>query len=213
MNINQVKLYPVWSNFIYFIAGIYSIVVGIYASCNKYKIYDKIIMFFLFGLILIATGTASIIYHLNTPSWTGDPETVETDKYKTTLKIDKGFAITSIIAALLLFSYRMTQIFLQTNLWYVLIITLDPTFILAVLFIILSIIFFVIAKDHNHDAINNCKEQNNKENCFSDSIDAYDIFHSNWHIFTSIAAIFWISFINSTYSLKFSTHVSLYSGC
>lgn len=67
-------------------------------------------------------------------------------------------------------------------------------FYLSLLFIILSGVFFGLSSEHDHNA-QGC----DKSACFDTQLDSYDIFHSNWHIFTSIGLIFWTNTMLFTY--------------
>lgn len=184
--VDQLKIYPVWSNFIYFIAGIYALIIAINAYCNRDRL--KMILFLMYAFIIMLTGIMSIVYHTNTPSWTGNPEVIETDKFKTFLHSDQAFAILLAIVSLVFLLYRMYTIHRILRFLF------DPSFLLALLFILLSCVFYGIS-DHHFKQTTDCP----KVKCVNVNLDAYDIFHSNWHIFTSIALIFWITLINNSY--------------
>lgn len=194
---NQVKLYPVWSNFIYFIAALYAIALAL----KQIKWLDRI-LFFVFGVLILITGVFSIVYHLHTPSWTNNQNITETKRFKKWLSFDQSFAIVVGVYAILFLLYRI----LYTH-WYIhslrnfktFPLWLNTNFYLSLLFILLSVIFYLMANAYNHDAVN-CAKHN--LNCFHNNLDAYDIFHSNWHIFTSILMIFWISLLKNTYKWK-----------
>lgn len=206
---NQVKLYPVWSNFIYFIAGMYSLFYTFVVFKNdKYnRKYERIVLFGIFGIILIFTGIFSIIYHLNTPSWKEDPTYIQESEFKKSLNVDSSFAITTTVWALFMFAYIIFTQYTKLGMKSLFIHLINPSFGLSILFIILSIIFYSIAHNYYTKSIE-CGDKNTKkgkdyiELCFSQNSDAYDIFHSNWHIFTSIAAIFWIDFLKESYTWK-----------
>lgn len=188
--VDQLKIYPIWSNFIYFVASIYSLIIAINAYCHipRYNMKLKSILFTLYSIIIMLTGIMSIVYHVNTPSWTNNPDIVETDKFKMLLKNDQIFAILLATVSLLFLIYRLWVI------KRVLPFVLDPSFSLAVLFFVLSGIFYGIS-DHHFKQTSDCPRQK----CVNVNLDAYDIFHSNWHIFTSIGIIFWITLINNSY--------------
>ncbi len=184
--VDQLKIYPVWSNFIYFIAGIYALIIAINAYCNRDR--TKMGLFLIYSVIIMLTGTLSIVYHTTTPSWTGNPEIIETNKFKTFLKSDQAFAILLAVVSLLFLLYR---VYVTRS---VLRFVIDPSFSLAVLFILLSCVFYGIS-NHHFSQTSDCP----KQKCVNVNLDAYDIFHSNWHIFTSIALIFWITLMNNSY--------------
>jgi hypothetical protein len=184
--VDQLKIYPIWSNFIYFIAAIYSLIIAINAYCIKMK--SKTILFTLYSILIMLTGIMSIVYHTNTPSWTNDATVIETQKFKMLLKNDQVFAITLCIISLLFLFYRVYV--LKSILPFI----FDPSFSLAILFFVLSGIFYGIS-DHHFKQTSDCSRQK----CVNVNLDAYDIFHSNWHIFTSIGIIFWITLINNSY--------------
>jgi predicted membrane channel-forming protein YqfA (hemolysin III family) len=193
MNKNALQLYPVWSNFIFAISGIYSII----SSISKNK--AKAVLLSIFGILLLLTGAFSVVYHINTPSWIGRP--VETEEYKTWMIVDQVFAITTTTFAVLIFliclgitwfSKKSPKLFLTFLLY-------DPNFYFTLLFLSLSITFFSIASDHGESAID-CK----KNKCFNKNIDSYDIFHSNWHIMTALTSIFFITMINDYFKMSSS---------
>ena len=194
-----------------FLAGIYAFIIGtnfvsikLTNNWNDLKFIDKYkcIIFYIFGILLFCTGIASIVYHLHTPSYKKDSNAINTKEFKTSLKLDQTFASISGIFALIIFIFQLIIFhYCSTNKKNIIKhpIFRDGNFYLSILFIILSIIFYVIAGGHHSHAID-CDDNN----CFSENIDAYDIFHSNWHIFTSLAAIFWITMINNSFSWKYS---------
>lgn len=197
-----VKLYPVWSNFIYFIACIYAFFVAI-----TFKSLSAKTLFLLYSLLIFCTGIFSIVYHLHTPSWTGKINTHKTPKFKKWLNVDVGFAVSLLLYSLLFLIIRIAMYRNRKGKFPIKQILYDPNFFLSVFFIILSIIFFSIAGNHYseaHSCNNNQDQENNNHHhrmiCFSKNLDAYDILHSNWHIFTSIAIIFWISLLYNSYT-------------
>ena len=191
---NQLRIYPVWSNFIYYIAGVYSLSIGIYYRKN----IERSLLFTIFGILLLLTGTFSILYHVNTPSWTGNPDSIDDPEFQRWLNVDSAFAVTTSVFAIFMLVVRIFRyhcVFIKSKkgiisypLFY------EPNFWFAILFIILSIIFYYLAHGYNTQAIS-CKGGR----CFDTYIDSYDIFHSNWHIFTSTAGLFWITFLNHSY--------------
>lgn len=187
---NQLKLYPVWSNFIYFIAALYSIFISFR---YKLKRLDRV-LFFIFGVIILLTGAFSIKYHLTTPSWTNNQHITDTERFKKWLTYDQSFAIIVVIYALLFLIYRIVIHYYNNNHKGLLPLFYDSNFYLSILFIILSFVFYMIALGH-HENATEC----NHVNCFHTNLDSYDIFHSNWHIFTSIGLIFWISMLKTSY--------------
>lgn len=200
---DQLRLYPVWSNFIYFVAGLYAICVS-YSSKDESKL--KTALFFVFGVLLTFTGGFSVSYHMNTPSWEDNPETIQNHNFKESLAIDKGFSITLIVYGLLFFFYRLFVTFFAHNgaLWKYQLFH-DPNWWFSLLFIILSVVFYFLAEYSFNQATGQCVKKTNEEkmmNCFTDHIDVYDIFHSNWHIFTSLVGLFWITMLKNSYNYK-----------
>jgi predicted membrane channel-forming protein YqfA (hemolysin III family) len=180
--------YPVWSNFIYFIAGLYAMVMVI---CRKDFTPWTRVLFALYGILIILTGSFSVVYHMNTPSWTGASEYTETfDKW---LEIDQSFALTITIYSLLFAIYALVvngfcaRVFLDFNFWF------------SVLFIVLSTVFYFLGNQSTQNAFD-CGDY---KVCYRQHIDGYDIFHSNWHIFTSLALIFWITWIVNVFKKTF----------
>lgn len=200
---DQLRIYPVWSNFIYFIAGLYSLILGFQLPI----VIDKSFLFLTFGLLLIFTGSFSIVYHMNTPSWTNNPKYINDEEFHKWLKVDSGFAITTVVFAIFMLLFRISMFhpiyrkYKYTFIQYIFCYPLfrDPNFWLSLLFIILSVTFYYLAHGYNLQATTECK---NKRKCFNTNIDSYDILHSNWHIFTSIAGLFWITTINHSYKWK-----------
>lgn len=205
---DPLKLYPVWSNGLYFVSGIYSIILGIfqdffnrkclYTSELKFstpntikKYFTKYNASFIFlGILIISAGLCSIFYHLHTPSWYGFeiPRDDYEDEYKKLLVLDMTFAILSIAFATLFLIERglHSRCFRK--------ILKDPNFYLTFLCITLSLVFYFIAGNHNNSA-NECATKK----CFDKDIDVYDIFHSNWHIFAAFGSIFWINMLKNSF--------------
>lgn len=186
---NQLQCYSIWSNFIYFISGIYSILIS-FRLRNLHK--NDSLFFFLWGAIIISTGVISIIYHVNNPSWTYNPNTVDSKSYKDLLVADMSLSITSIFIGIFFLIYRFCQCYINkkikillysSNLWF------------SLIFIILSTIFFFLSHNSFKECIN-CKQESD---CFDENLDKYDVFHSNWHIFSGITSIFWLITLNETY--------------
>jgi magnesium-transporting ATPase (P-type) len=206
---DALKFYPLWSNFIYFFAFLYSLIIAI-ATQQKIKQTNgngngngteskyKIFYFSIMSLFILLTFIASMVYHCYTPSFTENKNANETKEFKISLIADKIMAGSSIFIAAIIFIVRIIKIKTtktnKTNNWFPLF--KDPNFYWLILFIILSIICWVIAGDHVDEATNDeeCDDQ-----CFNVNLDAYDIFHSNWHIFAGLAAIFYLSMLNNTY--------------
>lgn len=182
----QLKLFTLWSNFIYFIAGAYALLIS-YFEYKLNKVTSKLSLFLVYGLLLILTGSFSISYHLHTPSWTGNYNTVNTKRFEKNLELDKGFAVGIMVYSLLIFLFRIWI----CKIWFI----YDSNFYFAFLFGLLGFIFFGIANKHFEET-GECKK---RKLCVHTHLDSYDIFHSNWHIFTSISLIFWISLIYNSY--------------
>lgn len=192
--VDQLKIYPVWSNFIYFIAGCYAFVISIRSLLStKNKNTRKGILFLLYAIIILLAGIFSIVYHVHTPSWTGDPEIIETNEFDIWLKLDQTFAILIVVYSFLFFLFQILLYYIK-NKKLPKELLFDPNFSLSILFIILSFVFYGIAHKH-FDQTSECTIKH----CVNINLDSYDIFHSNWHIFTSVALIFWITVINNLY--------------
>lgn len=183
-----IKEYNIWSNFTYFLSGIYAISIG---SLMKEigKVYQA--MFILFGLLLIITGSVSCVYHCYTPSYQNDTNQINKKEYEALSETDIYLALTCLIYSLVFFFIRLYAMKEKRKN-----ILIDSTLYITILFGIISIIFFSIARTHDHTAINECK--NNE--CFQENMDAYDIFHSNWHLFTGISAMFGITLLKHTFN-------------
>ena len=179
MSDHKLKEYPVWSNYIYFITSAY--IAGVGARCRK-------IEFVLYSIIILLSGIFSIVYHKHTPSYTGSRETWDDKNFKIWSCLDQGFAVLVLVVSILFFIWRVYVVrsivpFLKSHdLW------------LSILFIILSSVFFVLGDEHHKRAL-----ECNKHRCFDLQLDSYDIFHSNWHIFTSIGLIFWTKVLLVSY--------------
>lgn len=200
MTEDPLKHYPVWSNFVYFFAGVYSLVVS-YLIQPKQRAISNInsAAFFCFGVLIIGAGISSIVYHLRTPSWTGDLGSKNEENYKISAKCDMAFAISAIIYACIFLIVRLAVYYCDTPFNGIINIPLfnDSNWWISVFFIVMAIIFFGIA--HAHDSnTEKCKETN----CVDANMDGYDVFHSNWHIFAAVGAFFWINVLTNSYSWK-----------
>lgn len=188
---HQLKLFTLWSNFIYFIAGGYALIIASFEYKKGFSV--KLGLFLVYGILLLLTGSFSINYHLHTPSWTGHYHIATTKKFEYNLNLDKGFAIGIMVYSLLIFLYRVFMCY-KSSLWFI----YDSNFYFSLLFAILGFIFFGIANKHFEET-GECKK---RRVCVHTHLDSYDIFHSNWHIFTSISVIFWITMIYNSYKNK-----------
>lgn len=196
----QLSLYTVWSNFIYEIVGLYSIAIAF-----SFKKFDFAI-FFMFGVIVIITGIISIVYHLRSPSYTNEPNSVNNSTYQILMEVDKGFAITTGIYALLLFFYRIVYTFEKSPDFFQYKLFKDPNFWFSLLFIILSGVFYFLGTHSYNIATKQCieeKQQDKIMSCFTNHTNTYDIFHSNWHIFTSISGLFWLNMLRNSYNYSY----------
>jgi hypothetical protein len=181
--------YNVWSNFIYFIAGIYSILIGI-----SYKNIGLVftIGFILFGILLISNGVVSCIYHTHTPSFNGNIKQKENQEYIHFCDIDRYISISSFIYGMLFFLLRLYFSDKKK-------ILSDPSLYLTILFGVIGIVFVIMANSYERDTETCESKQENTEKCIYNDLVAYDIFHSNWHIFTGVAIIFGITVIKNTF--------------
>lgn len=62
-----IRDYNIWSNFTYLIAGMYSVILGI-----KQPTKIRQSLFCIYGILIFIDGVISIIYHMETPAFTGD---------------------------------------------------------------------------------------------------------------------------------------------
>ena len=209
MNKDEITLYPVWSNFVYFIAGIYALVISLILftiPSPSTSTKTKILLgssFLLYACLIFLTGIFSIIYHQNTPSYIGKFNTHKTKEYKKWLNVDCGFALTLLVYSILLVLFEFIVLGQNKDIKnFIKFIFCNINFYFTLLFLILSSIFYFIAGNHHtqaHNCIRDKQGQENKDNCFSDNLDAYDILHSNWHIFTSLGLIFWINVLKDVF--------------
>ena len=189
-----IQNYNCWSNFMYFISGAYACLVPIILKETGVCISKPYVgVFVLFGILLIITGSVSCAYHHHTPSFNGNVEKVKTKEFISLQEMDQYLALTSLIYGILFVLVRiMDKKFM--------VLVKDPTLYLTILMGIIAIIFYSIASNHNHEAIHNCKK--NDKTCIDNNLDAYDIFHSNWHLFTGIGALFGITLLKHTFDIK-----------
>ena len=177
---DQARLYPMWSNFMYFIGSFYSFII---TFCHKNN-YDKSV-FIMFGILLLITGISSILYHKHTHSWNEQLKPIK--NYKLFLNLDMSFAILSGLYGIFVLLFVM---YIRVKTIYPLISNINFWF--SLLFLFLGLAFYLIARDSLSHSLE-CK----RIKCFENRIEGYEIFHSNWHIFTSIGAIFWVIVINN----------------
>lgn len=185
---NQLQLYTVWSNFIYFVVAIYSICIAIsYLKTKKIPAYG----FIIYGTISFFVGLFSILYHLQTISWTGDMDSEKKEEHVIFHMVDKIFAIMMFIIMISVFFGLSIYKTLKESKFDGL---LDPNFYFTIIFCTVSIIFYLTALNHNSHAVTECK---NVKECIDVNLDGYDMLHSNWHLFTGVSSIFWLSFIKN----------------
>lgn len=197
------RQYPIWSNFIYFLASIYVLIL----SCTqRYPTRKHNVFFGLFGALILGTGICSIIYHYHTPSYinTLNVSKHQEKQYKSLLNVDTALALTLtvygfllLIVPIILFIPKYIRLAQVIPIWKRFVyfpLFRDPTFYLFVLFAILSIVFFLLGMHANQKALE-CDE----DSCFSINIEGYNIFHSNWHIFTSITLIFFATIVHHAF--------------
>lgn len=190
---NQLQKYAIWSNFIYFVAGLYSFLVSFILSQKRYK-YSSII-FLMWGFLIITNGIISIYYHFNNPSWTDKPETLNSNVYKDTMKADMGISISNFIIAIIFLIYRFKVCYCTCGTFSKIPILYDSNFLFSILFLALSGVFFFLS-DHSFKDSIKCK---NAEDCFEENLDRYDVFHSNWHTFSGITSIFWLITLKNSF--------------
>jgi len=187
----QVRNFSVWSNFIYFLTGFYTLILAFkLTKSNCYFLYKYI--FYLSAILIFLTGIFSILYHTHTPSFTQNRHIINNPVYEEYLNYDQGFALTtSLYSILILIIVICLQYkFFKQNRIGIECCIFDLNLWLAILFIILSIVFYVLGGAYTKQSLN-CKRQK----CFKNRIDGYDIFHSNWHIFTGISLLFFNTFV------------------
>lgn len=197
MNDDPLKKYPVWSNFVYFFVGLYAWIIAVSHKKEKLDAFA----FIAFGLLIIGAGISSVVYHLKTPSWTGDPETKNDQEYKISMKCDMAFSISTIIYAFLWLFLRI-GVYYRANKYNGICnfpMFADSNWWLAVFFVCLAIIFYWVAYDHNHTANDKCKDD---KSCVDKNLDGYDVFHSNWHIFAAVGGFFVVNVLHDSYSWK-----------
>jgi len=198
------NLYNVWSNFMYFVAGLYSILIVIlnqnFAEPTKVFPNEDKGIFILLGIFIIITGVVSCVYHVHTPSWKNSINIDEEHNYSSTSAIDTGFSMSVFFVGLLFFLMRL---FIIRK--HAIRVVKDPVFYLVILFGIISLVFFLIAQQKNSDA-KTCPDNHSKKEkirlCIKDNHEEYDIYHSNWHLFTGIFALFGITLIKHTYNYE-----------
>lgn len=182
-----IKDYNIWSNFTYIIASIYSIVLG-----STMPILDTYrAMFIVFGILLFLTGLISMIYHSQTPSYNTDRSKVNTKEYKISLETDISLALVSFFYGLVFFLIRLYVVKSKR------VILEDPTLWFTILFGVISLIFYGIASGYEN-GVHSCNKNDKK--CINNNLDAYDIFHSNWHLFTGISILFGITLLRHTFN-------------
>jgi hypothetical protein len=195
---DPLKYFPLYSNAIYFIAGSYGILYSPYINTNDYR-YN--FAFFMLGLIIIITGIISWEYHKTTPSWFDNPDRVNNPTYKKWLSADIGSAVFSLLYGIFLLTIRIIhhQMVHKNVLTQ---ITKDPNLYFSIIFILISAWCFFKASNYDHNANNNCKNDDDKkqELCFDRNIDSYDILHSLWHIFGGVSIIFWFHIIKNSFN-------------
>lgn len=188
------KLYPVLSNVIYFFLAAYIIVKTICLSRCKNKADNKtyaltIALLVIISIFIILSGIFSIVYHMNTPGYTEIPKYGETEKYKESLSLDSGFAMTSAIIALIALivysiNYKSWEMFMNSNFWAL------------VAFSVVSIFSYVGAGVFWKAGYQECENIENKQEkgtpCFKDYQTLYNMYHSSWHLFIGFAGFFWI---------------------
>lgn len=174
-----IRDYNIWSNFTYLIAGMYSVILGI-----KQPTKIRQSLFCIYGILIFIDGVISIIYHMETPAFTGDTKKVYEDKYTILSQIDQYMALSTLLFFIAFISWRIRFVSLK-----------DPMLFFTILFFIISIVFFSLGRHHNEKSIFDCKN----DNCIIHNMDSYDIFHSNWHLFTGITFIFSITLLNNSF--------------
>lgn len=203
----NLSIYPIWSNFIYFISAIYAFAVGIFYPISKpYKG-----LFIILGVIIFLAGLFSVLYHIETPSHKHDSTAIHSEEYTRYSDLDVNFAILlcSYMVVLFLFVLITTlykHLYKTGVNYYIPIIGpnklisyplfKEPSFYLTILFAIIGIVFYVISNDYGYKSIHKC----NNDICFTKYTEAYDIFHSNWHLFTGVMTLFFITMIKNSFT-------------
>lgn len=190
-NVKAVNAYNLWSNFMYFIAGIYAILI---ASLIELPKFDRV-LFIIVGIFIIINGVISCVYHVHTPSWNNNNE--DPHKYKLTNEIDMAISLTSLAIGTLFFIGRLYHLGYKSK-----ILLKDPVLYLVILFGIISLVFYLIAREKSNKANHICHKEHKDEDlkmCIKDNHEEYDIYHGNWHLFTGIFALFGITLLKNTY--------------
>ena len=166
------KTYHIWTNVLYFIAAIYSFIISIQFYVNRKS--HIFLAFFIYSILLFLTGIFSIMYHKH----------MFTEEEHWSL-IDQVFATLTLVYAIVFF---IVTIYLRGRLF-------EEIFFLCVMFIILSIVFFALAKVNLQKMLrHNCFIIPKKPVCHKELVN-YDIYHSNWHIYSAMAILFLLTYI------------------
>ena len=190
------KMFPVISNIIYFILALYiSVKTVCLNSCGSKRGFPLGLTTFALGLItvfLILAGVFSILYHMNTPAYKEEPSYQDTDRYKSALNLDSGFAMSASLIALIIlviygFHYKPLDMFRNSNLYFL------------VIFLVLSIISYIGAGVFWNVSYDECKlaDENGDGNsigkpCFKDYQNLYNMYHTTWHLFIGFSGFFWV---------------------
>lgn len=180
-----IKDYNIWSNFTYFISGIYAMVVPFIIKGGISPVYTG--LFILSGILIILDGSISCVYHHHTPSYKNNEEQINNQEYKILCDTDMYLAISSAILSFILLALRLYAGKLG-------IIVRDPNFYLTLLFIIIGLVFYFLARNSENE-LKTCSSKQ----CKIHSMDSYDIFHSNWHLFTGISILFGLTTLKHTF--------------
>lgn len=185
MSKSVIKDYNIWSNFTYFISGIYAIIVPFIVRGGIGPVYTG--LFILAGILIILDGVISCVYHHHTPSYKSDESQKHREEYKILCDSDRYLAITSATLSVVLLLMRIYA-------GKLMVILRDPTFYLTILFIIIGFVFYFLARQ-SENSIETCSSSK----CKIHNMDSYDIFHSNWHLFTGISILFGLTTLKHTF--------------
>lgn len=174
---NALKLFPVWSNVLYFVAAVFSLVL---AACSSYKA-----VFVLFFLLFAFTGSFSVVYHLNAPGWAMRPG--GNGGYRKWLAADESLSITTVVVALLATAWKVYAFPGRSS--------RDSNLYFAVIFAIVAVVFYSIAHGYLHHATKKCPEEERRRDCFIQNTQPYQLYHGAWHLFTGVASLFFLQFL------------------
>lgn len=185
---NTIQKYNIWSNFMYFVAGTYSISIGIFLHAhpsNELVYIPTPISFGLMGTLLYTVGITSCIYHSH-------KQEVPNGGIEHFAQLSNTDTYLSLATFIYGFLFLCMRIAITGN---ILKILKDPVLYITLLLGIISIVFYTMARVYDNRALFVCESLD----CIQDNMLTYDVFHSNWHLFTGMTALFAITLIKHTF--------------